>query len=566
DELQEAISDYATSKERGEYTDDFESDEDGMLNDIGKELAESNSGSASTERSVAGSPLLSDDALHKAVDLENEAADDLNLSFHEKKFQQIMVLEGENIHHDRKDGEEQCLEGQNEDNGRKNNEEVLHDNSESDDLPIDELHNKRNQEENQPKTKPRMHKKGKASSSGEKKSLSPLVHMHGRHEGPAKIPHQCAWHRKLYSQCPLTQFGYIAKHINPPKLECFSMDGFLDTHFEKQKQYSKPMKFLLICPLNFFLPLDQYQKTVSISDLKLEDSGRKSPSVDSSDGMMKVTEGQIITNTMQEESVNDQSEHGEARNTSKNLVKVLLIHSLPLFGTMSTTSVHLKRKGKTVPSTSPVSSQHLGSLKMLEDKCMQKKSPEFNKVENLREAVFQNWLEKKNHLLLELKRSEKKKAEILRNNTEKKEALKREESIACYEAWKKKKEKEAKKLSEKKKLEELKENKSGEQNEEKAEAAQAAFKKWEERKVECLREQSRKEKQKERMRKKIEEDLVAEKRRVSVSAVKKWNEKKEEFIKKKKVEKLLEKRKREMQQAKREEKSEKAMEEYERWL
>ncbi|RLW08874.1 hypothetical protein DV515_00002664 [Chloebia gouldiae] len=478
DELQEAISHYVRRKEKDEYSDDFESDED----DVGKELAESNSGSTSTERSVAGSPLLNDDALQKAVDLENEAADDLNLSFQEKKLQQIMVLEGEHIQNDRNDGEEGCLEGQNEDNDRKNNEEVLRDNSESDDLPINELHEKRNQEENQPKAKPQMHKKGNASAS------------------------------------------------------------------------------------------DQDQKTVSTSDLKLEDSGRRSPSVDSSDGMMKITEEQTI-DTMQEVSVNDQSEHGEAKNTSKNSVKKLSetkekVRQSPKasLSDRSTTFVHLKRKGKAFPSTSPVSSQYLGSLKVLEDKCMQKKSPEFNKIDNLRAAVFQNWLEKKNLLLLELKRSEKEKAEILRNNTEKKEALKREESIACYEAWKKKKEKEAKKLNEKKKHEELEEKKPAEQNKEKTEAAQAAFEKWKERKVQCLREQSRKEKQSERMKKKIEEDLVAEKRRVSVSAVEKWNEKKEEYIKKKKVEKFQEKRKQEIQQAKKEEKSVKAMEEYERWL
>lgn len=138
-----------------------------LFADVGKELAESNSGSTSTERSVVGSPLLNDDALQKAVDLENEAADDLHLSFHEKKLQQIMVLEGERIQNDRNDGEEGCLEGQNGANDRKNNEEVLCDNSESDDLPINELREKRNQEENQPKAKPQMHKKG--SASGEKK-------------------------------------------------------------------------------------------------------------------------------------------------------------------------------------------------------------------------------------------------------------------------------------------------------------------------------------------------------------------------------------------------------------
>ncbi|NXM18498.1 MAP9 protein, partial [Ploceus nigricollis] len=263
-------------------------------------------------------------------------------------------------------------------------------------------------------------------------------------------------------------------------------------------------------------------------------------SVDSSDGMMKITEEQTITDTMQEMSVNDQSEHGEAKNTSKNPVKKLsetkkrvLQNPKASLSDRSTTFVHLKRKGKAVPSTSPVSSQYLGSLKVLEDKCMQKKSPEFNKVDNLRAAVFQNWLERKKLLLLELKRSEKEKAEILRNNTEKKEALKREESIACYEAWKKKKEKEAKKLREKKKREELEEKKPTEQKKEKTEAAQAVI-------------------------------LYMMTSCSSLSLCR--NEKKEEYIKKKKVEKFLEKRKQEMQQAKKEEKSVKALEEYERWL
>lgn len=142
-----------------------------LFADIGKEL-ESNSGSTSTERSIAGSPLLNDDGSQKAVDLESEAADDLNLSFHAKKLQQMMVLEGENIQNGRKDSKEGCLEGQNEDNDRKNNEhsaveEVLHDNCESDDLPMNELRKKRNEEESQPKAKPRMHKKRNASPSGD---------------------------------------------------------------------------------------------------------------------------------------------------------------------------------------------------------------------------------------------------------------------------------------------------------------------------------------------------------------------------------------------------------------
>ncbi|NWW01165.1 MAP9 protein, partial [Oreocharis arfaki] len=308
------------------------------------------------------------------------------------------------------------------------------------------------------------------------------------------------------------------------------------------------------------------QKTVSASDLKLEDSGRKSPSVieqmrttvyekkqseqpaaDSSDGMVKIAEGKIITETMQEVSVNDQSELGKANNMSKNSVEEHYLVSATINGKVvymfvswcfprSTSFVRLKKKGKAVPSTSPVSSQYLGSLKVLEDKCMLEKSPGFNKVDHLREAVFQNWLEKKKLLLLELKRTEKEKAEIVRNNTEKKEALKREESIACFEAWKKKKEKEAKKLSEKKKLEELEEKTPAEQNKEKTEAAQAV------------------------------QYLVCYMMTPCSFFLLCRNEKKEEYIKKKKVEKFLERRKRQMQQAKKEEKSEKAMEEYERWL
>ncbi|XP_075005545.1 microtubule-associated protein 9 isoform X2 [Calonectris borealis] len=513
DELQEAISAHAAREQTAEYSDDFESDEDGMLNGIGEELNKSNSGDESTKKSVAvESPLSDDDSSQKAADLENEAADDLTLSFHEKKLQQIMLLESENVQDDRKDGEEECLESQNEGDDRKNNEEcsaaeeVPCDNSESDPcdaLPIGELQEKRDQEENKPIPKPRVHKTRNASAS------------------------------------------------------------------------------------------DQDQKKISTSDMKMEDNSRKSPSVmevtmttvyektkklekstdDSSDETVKIVEGQIVTDTIQEVSVNDQSEHGEAKNTSEDSVKEteetkerVLQNPKVSLSDRSLSPAHLKKKAKAVPSATPISSQYLGTLKVLEDKHLQKNSTKFDKADSLRAAVFQNWLEKKRVFLLQLKRNEKKKAENLRNDTEKKEAVKREEAIASFEAWKKKKGREAKKLSEKKKLEELKKKEAAEQNEEKTEAAQKAFEKWKERKVEYLREQSKKEKQSERIRKKEEEELVAEKKRDSMSAVEKWNEKKEEYMKQKKAEKILERKKQEIQQAKKEEKNKKAMEEYERWL
>ncbi|NXE75292.1 MAP9 protein, partial [Cochlearius cochlearius] len=309
---------------------------------------------------------------------------------------------------------------------------------------------------------------------------------------------------------------------------------------------------------------DQDQK-ISTCDLKLEDNGRKSPSGvevmmttvyektkklekstdDSSDEMVRIVEGQIVTDPTQEVSVNDQAEHEEPKNTSEDSVKEHYLVSATINGKIisvfvswyfyrSLSSAHLKKKTKAVPSATPISSQYLGTLKVLEDKHVQKNSTKFDKADSLRAAVFQNWLEKKRAFLLELKRIEKKKAENLRDNTEKKEAVKREEAIASFEAWKKKKGREAKKLSEKKKLEELKKKKAAEEDEEKTEAAQKHL-------VCCMM--------------------------ISCSSLSLYrNEKKEEYMKRKKVEKNLERRNQEIQQAKKEEKNKKAMEEYERWL
>ncbi|XP_033920338.1 microtubule-associated protein 9 [Melopsittacus undulatus] len=511
DELQKAITVHAAREQATEYSDDFESDKDNMINGAGEELNESYSSDESTKKSVAvESPLSDDDASQKAADLENEAVDDLSLSFHEKKLQQITLLESENIKDDRKDGEEGCLKSQNGGDDRKNNEEcssaeeVQHDNNESDhcnDLPILKLQKKRNQEKKIPIPKPRVHKPRNASAS------------------------------------------------------------------------------------------DQDQ--INTSDLKLEDSNRKSSAVieamvnavdeetkkveksaeDNSDEMVKTVEGQVITDTIQEVSVNDQSEHLEAKNTSEDCIKklsetketVLQVRKASL-SDRSLFSAHLKKKVKAVPSATPVSSQYMGTLKVLEDKDVQKNSTEFNKADSLRAAVFQNWLEMKKHYLRESKRIEKEKAENLRNNIEQKEAVKREEAIASFEAWKRKKVREAKELRAKKKLEERKKSEAAEQNKDKSEAAQKAFEKWKEKKMEYLREQSRKEKQSESRKKKKEEELIAEKKRDSMSAVEKWNEKKEEYIKQKKAEKIQERRKQEIQQAKKEEKNKKAVEEYEKWL
>ncbi|XP_053922329.1 microtubule-associated protein 9 isoform X1 [Cuculus canorus] len=482
DELQRAISAHTVRNQTVEYSDDFESDEDSILNGTGEELNESNSNAESTKKSVAvESPFSDDDASQKAEDLEDEAADDLTLSFHERKLQQIMLSESENVQDDRKDGEEECLENQNEDDDSKNNEEcsaaeeVLCDNSESDhhnDLPMPELWKKSNQEQNKPIPKPRVRKTRNASVSGQKK--------------------------------------------------------------------------------------------ISTSDLKLEDNGRKSPSV------IEVMMATVYEKTTKLEKSTDDSSNetvGIAEGQIKpSEMKEKVLQNGKVSSDSYLSSVHLKKKKKAVPSAKAVSSQYLGTLKVLEDKHEQKNSTQSDKADSLRAAVFQNWLEKKRAFLLELKRAEKKKAEYLRDDTEKKEAVKREEAIASFEAWKKNKRIEAKKLSEKKKLEELKKKEAAQQSEEKTKAAQKAFEKWKERKIEYLREQRKKEKESEKVKKKKEEELAAERKRDSMSAVEKWNEKKEEYIKQKKAEKILERRKQEIQQSKMEERNKKATEEYGRWL
>ncbi|KAM9026752.1 microtubule-associated protein 9 isoform 2-T2 [Ara ararauna] len=511
DELQKAITAHAAREQAAEYSDGFESDKDNMLNGVGEELNESYSSDESTKRSVAvESPLSDDDASQKAADLENEAVDDLSLSFHEKKFKQITRLESENIQDYGKDGEEECLRRQNGGDDRKNNEEcsageeVRSDNNESDhcnDLPIHKLQEKRNHERKIPIPKPRVHKPGNPSASDQ-------------------------------------------DQINTSDLK-------LQDNSRKSSPVTEAM-----------------MNTVDEETKKLEKSAE-----DSSDETVKRVEGQVVTNTIQEVSINDQSEHREAKNTSEDCIKklsdtkesVLQVRKASL-SDRSLFSAHLKKKVKALPSATPVSSQYMGTLKVLEDKHVQKSSTEFNKADSLRAAVFQNWLEMKKHFLRESKRIEKEKAENLRNNIEKKEAVKREEAIASFEAWKRKKVREAKKLREKKKLEELQKNEAAEQNKDKSEAAQKAFEKWKEKKMEYLREQSRKEKQWESRKKKKEDELVAEKKRESISAVEKWNEKKEEYIKQKKAEKIQERRKQEIQQAKKEEKNKKAMEEYEKWL
>ncbi|XP_054845512.1 microtubule-associated protein 9 isoform X2 [Eublepharis macularius] len=345
---------------------------------------------------------------------------------------------------------------------------------------------------------------------------------------------------------------------------------------------------------------DQEQKeTDNCSDVKLQDSGRESPSVielmmttvyektkklnESTEGYLEgklQTSGYDATEDGSDETTKeDKSEHKIALSTSKvalNVSKDSVKEEVEEKETApqktkppagrSLSSTYLKKTGKSIPIPLSTSSQYLGTLKVLDNKHLQKFSAELDKADSLRAAVYQDWLEKKRIFLLELQRIKRNKAKNLQDKSEK-EAAKKEEATASFEAWKAMKEKEAKKLAEKKRLEEEKKKKEAELNEKKKEEAQkAAFEKWKEKKTEYLKQQIRREKRVERLKKKKEEEVVAEKKKDSRSAVEKWNEKKEEFMKQKKKEKIQERKKEIEEQVEKEEKDKKAIEEYEKWL
>ncbi|XP_031525907.1 microtubule-associated protein 9 isoform X2 [Vicugna pacos] len=231
------------------------------------------------------------------------------------------------------------------------------------------------------------------------------------------------------------------------------------------------------------------------------------------------------------------------------------------------TSEFLKKSSslRRTPSTVPTS-HYLGTLRVLDQKPSQKQNAEPDGADNIRAAVYQEWLEKKNVYLHEMHRIKRIESENLRIQNEQKRAAKREEALASFEAWKAMKEKEAKKMAAKKRLEEKNKKKTEEENAVRKGEALQAFEKWKEKKMEYLKEKNKKEKEYERAKKRKEEETVAEKRKDNLTAVEKWNEKKEAFFKEKEKEKINEKRKEELKRAEKKDKDKQALDEYEKWL
>uniref|UniRef100_A0A8C8VIB1 Microtubule associated protein 9 n=1 Tax=Pelusios castaneus TaxID=367368 RepID=A0A8C8VIB1_9SAUR len=91
DELQEAISARAARQQTAEYSDDFDSDEDGMLNSSNNSAAEN-----TVKKSVAFESILSDEetTLKKSF-LKSKIADDLTSPLEEEKHQKIEITHHE---------------------------------------------------------------------------------------------------------------------------------------------------------------------------------------------------------------------------------------------------------------------------------------------------------------------------------------------------------------------------------------------------------------------------------------------------------------------------------------
>ncbi|XP_077156154.1 microtubule-associated protein 9 isoform X2 [Paroedura picta] len=586
EELQEALFARAARQNSTEYPDDFESDEE-------------------------------DDYSWK-----RETVDDLALSEDEERTRATCLLESKKLSEDSQRDDSELSVSEEELN-------VEQDQDQQNKVPITELQMERNdmvphKSDNKPVPKPREFKTKPASASAENISIPALDDYSKPSPQPRSMLRKSS-HLEDYEGSKTedrTSIGHRSFSLSAPSSLTRLNDQVKKSEQRALSESPGPEGPWIASssspfPINFSSlnertgdsnPImseeecskDQDQKeTDNCSDLKLQESGRESPSVielmmttvyEKTKKLNKSAEGYLEGKLQRSEydaadegsdetTKEDKSEQKIALSTSKvalNMSKDSVKEEIEEKATppqrtkpptgRSLSSTYLKKTGK--PSCIPIStsSQYLGTLKVLDNKHLKKYSAELDKADSLRAAVYQDWLEKKRIFLLELQRIKRNKAEKLQDKNEKKQAAKKEEAAASFEAWKAMKEKEAKKLAEKKRLEEEKKKKEAKQNEKKKEEAQKAFEKWKEKKAEYIKEQTRREKRVEILKKKKEEEIVAEKKKDSRSAVEKWNEKKQDFMKQKKKEKIQERKKEVEEQFDKEEKDKKAVEEYEKWL
>ncbi|KAL1023469.1 hypothetical protein UPYG_G00041210 [Umbra pygmaea] len=211
-------------------------------------------------------------------------------------------------------------------------------------------------------------------------------------------------------------------------------------------------------------------------------------------------------------------------------------------------------------------SKYLGSLKVL-DRKVQLNEVEPEAADNLRAAIYQDWLKKKREKLQEMMRIKKQEEMLKEEKRKRQEQVKVDDAKASYDAWKDKKSEVIKaKVKEKQDMIKKKQMEIDEQDEKK-ESAKKVFEKWKQDHDEVLKTKYREKKDAEKKLKQRKEEKEEERKRDASSALSSWNERKKVVVHEKvKTERQKLKIKEEEERYEKEEKERMALEMYEKWL
>uniref|UniRef100_A0A8C3SSQ0 Microtubule associated protein 9 n=1 Tax=Chelydra serpentina TaxID=8475 RepID=A0A8C3SSQ0_CHESE len=380
DELQEAISARAARQQTAEYSDDFDSDEDGMLN-------------SSSFACVLPLPAFADRSLMVLWSQYGLIEDEIECSFIEKS----------------------TCHGNEGDHCNESHMAVLH--NEREEITQREF-------ENKPVPKLREHRI-KNISSAENVSISAL---NDRYK-PSPQP------RSVLRKSSHVEDKDVAraedKASSSYRLPSFSAPSSLTRLSDKITSEKRA------------LAESPSPEVRALLDLKLENNGRKSPSVielmmttvyEKTKKLQKSTDDQLEENLqrleeklfadgIKEMSLNDKSEDMAEVSTSEDLDKVSFKHII-----LSLSSTYLKKAGKTIPPSTTTSAQYLGTLKVLDNKHLQKYSAELDKADSLRAAVYQvNFGISKYLVFLSIFRNEKKEEFVKQKKTEKSQEKRQQE-------------------------------------------------------------------------------------------------------------------------------------------
>ncbi|XP_019389885.1 PREDICTED: microtubule-associated protein 9 [Crocodylus porosus] len=338
DELQEAVFARAARQQTADYSDDLDTDEDGMSSSTVEELPESISAvENSLKKSADFEVSFSDEETPQKVNrLKKETADGFFPTTDEEKPQQVIIVESQNLS-DYKD-ENVYLQSQNVgDDDREDDkkfsvaEEITYDGKEGDhqnELPVAELQNKREsviqkEEESKPVPKPREHRVKNASFSGKNQACE----------------YYC-----LYLLPETCRFVVTSSHYFRLFLSVFKGPWLTSSspslHINFPSTDEKPGDSNLLMCGEGSLPKDHVETEDKCNDLALEDNGRKSPSVielmmttvyektkklhksndDSPEENLQTLEEQMITDGIKEVSLNDKPECMVTVSTSKDSI------------------------------------------------------------------------------------------------------------------------------------------------------------------------------------------------------------------------------------------------------